>query len=239
MLAVQFFRRAEIHRDAVLHDAVLFEDLIQHLQRAPAVAHEIFRNDLKPVHRRLFGKNMVVMRHAQADADAVIGEIVKWVRGHESKMKGGTFLRLRPPNESGKLNALAAALALAGVLPLQLLLSLPPLQPPWPLQVFLPLQSCLPRFPLGAFVPGALVLVSCALAMTPVIKPVMAAVIRSVLCVLLIMFFLFCLVYEEPAANWLEYAPIFGGERRQPAYLFQIIFLKIRNTCQLEGNAGW
>jgi hypothetical protein len=58
----------------VLHDAVLFKDLVEHFQRAPAVAHEIFRNDFKPIHRRLLGQNVVVMRHAQADADAVIGE---------------------------------------------------------------------------------------------------------------------------------------------------------------------
>jgi hypothetical protein len=72
--------------------------------------------------------------------------------------------------------------------------------------------------PLGAFVPGALVLVSCALLMMPVINPVMAAVIRSVRCVLLIMFFLFCLVYEEPAVSWFRDAPAFGSERWQFAF---------------------
>lgn len=62
----------------------------------------------------------------------------------------------------------------------------PALQPPWPLQLFLPLQSCLPMSPLGALVPGELVLVSCALATTPDSNPVMAAATRSVRCVLFI-----------------------------------------------------
>src|SRR5579862_564207 len=77
-------------------------------------------------------------------------------------------------------------------LPLQVFLPLQPLspalQPPWPLQLFMPLQPCLPRSPLGALVPGELVLVSCALATTPDSNPVMAAATRSVRCVLFIIF---------------------------------------------------
>jgi hypothetical protein len=85
--------------------------------------------------------------------------------------------------------------------PLQLFVPFWPPQPPWPLQLFLPAQSCLPVVSLlGAFVPTGALVLSCALAMTPVINPVMAAVIRSVLCVLLMMFF-FGLVYEKPAVN--------------------------------------
>jgi hypothetical protein len=82
MFAVRLSRRTEIHRDAMLHHPVLFENLVEDLQRPPAVAHEIFGDDLEPVHRRLFGKDVVVMRHAQADADAVIGELVERVGGH-------------------------------------------------------------------------------------------------------------------------------------------------------------
>jgi hypothetical protein len=78
-------------------------------------------------------------------------------------------------------------------LPEQLFLPLQPLslplQPPWPLQLFLPAQECEPVAPLGALVPGALVLGSCARVLTakPVINPVMAAVTRSVLCVLVML----------------------------------------------------
>lgn len=79
-------------------------------------------------------------------------------------------------------------------LPLQEFLPEQPLSPAWqpplPLQLFWPLQSCLPVSPLGALVPGELVLVSCALATTPDSNPVMAAAMRSVRCVLFIIFVL-------------------------------------------------
>ena len=54
MFAVQRLRRAEISRDAVLNDAILLQDLIEHFQRTPAIDHEILGNNLEPIHRRLF-----------------------------------------------------------------------------------------------------------------------------------------------------------------------------------------
>ena len=71
--------RAEIHGHAVLHDAILLENLVEHFERTAAVDHEIFRDDLKPVDDRFFLQDVPVMRHAQADANAVFGEIVKWI----------------------------------------------------------------------------------------------------------------------------------------------------------------
>ena len=84
MLAVQLFGRAEIHRNAMLHHAVLLENLVENLQRPPAVDHEIFGDDLEPVDDRLLRENVVVMRHAQADAHAVIRESVKSIRRHSN-----------------------------------------------------------------------------------------------------------------------------------------------------------
>ena len=42
VLAVERLNRAEIHGDAVLHDAVLLENPVQHVQRPAAVDHKIF-----------------------------------------------------------------------------------------------------------------------------------------------------------------------------------------------------
>ena len=74
--------RAEVHRDAVLHDAVLLEDLIEHGERAAGVDHEVFRDDFEPVHDRLAREDVLVVRNAQADADAVILKRVEAIAGH-------------------------------------------------------------------------------------------------------------------------------------------------------------
>src|ERR1700688_2870487 len=55
MLAIRFFRGAEIHGDAVLDNFILLEDLIENLQGPAAIDHEIFGDDLKPVNDRLAG----------------------------------------------------------------------------------------------------------------------------------------------------------------------------------------
>ena len=66
----------------MLHDAVLLENLIEHLERPAAIDHEIFRDDLEPIDDRFLREDVPVMRNAQADADAVIGEIIEWIRRH-------------------------------------------------------------------------------------------------------------------------------------------------------------
>ena len=80
--AVDLVRGAEIHRDAVLHDPVLLHDLVEHLQRTAPVDHEIFRDDFKPVDRGFLPQDVPVVRHAQADADPVVGQTVEGVGGH-------------------------------------------------------------------------------------------------------------------------------------------------------------
>src|ERR1700751_2333925 len=86
MLAIRLFRRTEVHRDAVLHDFVLVENLIQDAQRTPAVNHEIFGYDFEPIHYGLARENMVIMWGAQTDSDAVIGKIVENVCWHQSSV---------------------------------------------------------------------------------------------------------------------------------------------------------
>jgi hypothetical protein len=66
----------------MLHDLVLGEDFVEHFQRAAAIAHEIFTDDLEPVAGRLFRENVGLVRHAQADADAEVREVVEAVGGH-------------------------------------------------------------------------------------------------------------------------------------------------------------
>src|ERR1700722_11555907 len=86
MLAVGALGRTKVHRDAVLHHFVLFQDLIENAQRASAVNHEIFGYDFKPVHDGLAREDVVVMRGAQSDPDAVLGKIVKCVGWHRRSL---------------------------------------------------------------------------------------------------------------------------------------------------------
>ena len=64
MFPVQGLRSAEIHRDAMLHDPILIEDLVEHLQRPATVDHVILGDDLKPVDEGLLGKNVLIVRNA-------------------------------------------------------------------------------------------------------------------------------------------------------------------------------
>jgi hypothetical protein len=56
--AVGLVGGAEVHRDAVLHDAVLLEDLVEHSSGPAAVDHEVFRDDLEPVDDRLLREDV-------------------------------------------------------------------------------------------------------------------------------------------------------------------------------------
>ena len=82
MFAIGLFRRAEVHRDAVLHHFVLIKNLIQDAQRSSAINHEIFGDDFKPIHHGLTGEDVMVMRGAQTNPNSVIRVAVKPVRWH-------------------------------------------------------------------------------------------------------------------------------------------------------------
>src|SRR5277367_6743437 len=77
MLAIRTVSRAEVHGNAVLDDAVLFEDFLKHFQWPSAIAHEIFRDDLEPVDHRLLCQDVSVVWHTEANADAVLSEVVE------------------------------------------------------------------------------------------------------------------------------------------------------------------
>src|ERR1700681_2103554 len=71
VIAVQTLGRAEIHGDAMLDHTVTLENPVQRSEWASAINHEVLRDDLEPVHHRRPLENMLVMRNAKADADAV------------------------------------------------------------------------------------------------------------------------------------------------------------------------
>src|ERR1700730_8255179 len=82
MLSVKLVGRAEIDCHTMLDDPVLFENRVEHLQRAASVDHEIFRDYFKPIDNGLFRENVPVMGNAQADADTVFRKSIESVSGH-------------------------------------------------------------------------------------------------------------------------------------------------------------
>jgi hypothetical protein len=67
----------------MLDHAILLQDLVEHLQWTSAIDHEIFRDDFKPFHDRLFFEDVLVVRDAEANTDAVVRLAVKLIRGHK------------------------------------------------------------------------------------------------------------------------------------------------------------
>src|ERR1700761_4595030 len=59
MLAVERLRRTEVHGNAMLHNVVLVENLVQYLERISPAHHVVFRDDLEPIHNRLLCQDMV------------------------------------------------------------------------------------------------------------------------------------------------------------------------------------
>ena len=66
----------------MLDNAVLLENFVEDGERTTAIHQIIFRDHLKPVDRRFLGQDMRVVRNAQADTNAVIGEAIETVGGH-------------------------------------------------------------------------------------------------------------------------------------------------------------
>src|SRR5450631_750982 len=83
VFAIGRLRRTKIHGNAVLNDPILFANLVEDLERAAAIDHIVFRNDLKPIDNRLFGEDVIVMWDPQPDTDTVIGKGIKSVGWHQ------------------------------------------------------------------------------------------------------------------------------------------------------------
>ena len=82
MVAVQRLCLAEVHRHAVLNDSVLIENLVENFEWAATIDHVVLGDDLEPIDHRLLRKDVVVMRHAQADADAIVGVSIETIGWH-------------------------------------------------------------------------------------------------------------------------------------------------------------
>ena len=63
MLAVQRLGGSEIHRDAVLHHVVLFQNLVENRERASPIHHVVFGDDLEPAYYGLPFEDVLVMRN--------------------------------------------------------------------------------------------------------------------------------------------------------------------------------
>ena len=72
----------------MLDDAVTFKDLVESRQRTTAIDHVIFRDDLKPVDRRLLFEDVGVMGNPQTDTDTVVREPVKSISWHMFEKRG-------------------------------------------------------------------------------------------------------------------------------------------------------
>ncbi len=82
MLSVQWFSGTEIHGYTVLHDFILFEDLIENSKGLTSVNHIVFGDDLKPSHYGLALEDVLVMRDAQPEAYAEVGKSIEAVSCH-------------------------------------------------------------------------------------------------------------------------------------------------------------
>jgi hypothetical protein len=88
---VEFVSRSEIDRYTMLYYPVLFENRVQHFQGSASIHHEILRDDFKPVDDRFFCENVPVMWHAQPYADAVFGESIESICGHNVSGRDGFY----------------------------------------------------------------------------------------------------------------------------------------------------
>ena len=82
MLSVQWFGGTEIHGYTVLHDFILFEDLIENSKGLTSVNHIVFGDDLKPSHYGLALEDVLVMRDAQPEAYAEVAKSIEAVSCH-------------------------------------------------------------------------------------------------------------------------------------------------------------
>jgi hypothetical protein len=87
MFAVQWLRRAEVHRDSVLDDLVLIENAVKHRQRPAAIHHVVFGDDLKPVDFTFAREDVIVMRDAQTDSNTVIREGIEAIGRHRELLR--------------------------------------------------------------------------------------------------------------------------------------------------------
>src|SRR5262249_1219342 len=99
MLPIEWSRRTEIHRNAMLDNPITFQNLIENMQGATAVDHVILRDNLEPAHHWFFRENVLVMRYAKAYPNSEVGETIERICRHLeslSEEKKGRGVQPRP-----------------------------------------------------------------------------------------------------------------------------------------------
>ena len=229
MAAVQRVRRSKIGGYTVLDDAVLFQDGVKDFQGTSAIDKEIFGDDFKPIHHRLFLQDMPVVRDAEADSDSVIRLAVEGIGWHvvsrSSRWAGGAGLLAQANLTDYFLEPSVAQppFPLQEFLPLQLLS--PDLHPPWPLQLLWPLQEFCPLSAMTVTFVPALADVAAAKAGDEPRIPAMAAVAMSDFVVIFILSY--CVLVCE---SWL---PLMVWERDQ-----ETLFPRCRKIFLREDFCG-
>src|SRR6187402_1428073 len=134
VIEVDRIHRAEIHRYTVQGNAVALANAVDDIERAPAIDHEIFRDDFDEVDGLLRRDEIGVMRNTQAQTEAM-------ERGR--RLNRHDVLRERSGRHRDRTGSGYCAGAVV----------LPPWAEhsfietalkPWPLQSFWPLQAWLP-----------------------------------------------------------------------------------------------
>ena len=88
VLAIQWLGGAEIHRDAVLHDLVALENLLELSKRTTIIRHVVLGDDLEPVDHRLVFEDVLEVWIAQSDADTEVMIAVEAICGHVQSLMG-------------------------------------------------------------------------------------------------------------------------------------------------------
>jgi len=98
VLPIRWFWGTKIHGNPMLYDPVAIKNLIEDMQRAPAINHVILWDDLEPTHNRFLSENMPIVRHAKTYPNSKIGESVERICWHVifSKKKEGRDTQPRP-----------------------------------------------------------------------------------------------------------------------------------------------
>src|ERR1700751_2107180 len=86
MFGVQGLSRAEVHRNAVLNDSILFQNLVEDAQRPAAIDYVVLRYNFEPVDNRFSLQNVPVVRYPQADDDPVISESIESICRHGDRI---------------------------------------------------------------------------------------------------------------------------------------------------------
>jgi hypothetical protein len=84
MFAIWWLMGTKVHGNTMLDDAIALKNLIENMQRSPTIDHVVLGDDLEPIHNRLFGENVLVMRHAKTYPNSEVCESIERICWHVS-----------------------------------------------------------------------------------------------------------------------------------------------------------